>query len=182
MFVLPTTSKATHNGKKPINDCIMNLKSNDIAESAAELFDKGFCCSESVLQAVAQSRGVQSDLVPRIATGFCGGIARTGNVCGALAGAVMALSLFTGRNRPTDPRDENCKLIQQVIRQFEARFGTVLCRDLIGCRLDTPEGHRYFVENNLRAKCVVFTREAARMAAEVLMSASPPPAPGISRE
>lgn len=147
----------------------MNLTPGDVAERAAELFNKGFCCSESVLQAIAQGQGIQSDLIPRIATGFCGGIARTGNVCGALAGAVMALSLFTGRDRPTDPRDENCKLIQQVVRQFETRFGTVLCRDLIGCRLDTPEGHRYFVENNLRAKCLVFTREAARMAAEALL-------------
>jgi len=96
----------------------MPLEPDDVAERAAELFDNGFGCSGSVLQAVAESHGIQSDLIPRIATGFCGGIARTGNVCGALAGTFMALSLFTGRNLPTDPRDENCKLIQQVVRQF----------------------------------------------------------------
>lgn len=146
----------------------MNVDSNKVAQRAEELFHSGLCCSESVLQAVAESRGIKTELIPRIATGFCGGIARTGNVCGALTGAVMAISLVTGRNSPTEPRELNHKLIQQLVRDFEARFGTTICSNLIGCRLDTPEGHRYFVENNIRAKCAVFTREAARMAATLL--------------
>lgn len=141
---------------------------NEIAALAAALFSQGLCCSESVLAAVAESYGLKSELIPRIATGFCGGIARTGNVCGAVTGAVMAISLLTGRNKPSDSRELNHKLIQEIVREFEVRFGTVLCRELIGCRLDTPEGHRHFVEQNLRAKCAVFTREAARMAAEAL--------------
>ncbi len=150
----------------------MNTKPNQVAERAVELFNQGLCCSESVLQAVAESCGIRSELIPKIATGFCGGIARTGNMCGAVTGAVMAVSLLTGRNSPTEPRELNHKLIQQLVRDFEARFGTTMCRDLIGCRLDTPEGHRYFVEHSLRTKCAVFTREAARMAAEVLAAAN----------
>lgn len=149
----------------------MNLDSNKVAQRAEELFQSGLCCSESVLQAVAESRGIKSELIPRIATGFCGGMARTGNVCGALTGAAMAISLVTGRNNPTEPRELNHKLIQQLVRDFEARFGSVLCRALIGCRLNTPEGHRYFVEHNLRAKCAGFVRDAARMASEALANA-----------
>lgn len=149
----------------------MNLDSNKVAQRAEELFQSGLCCSESVLQAVAESRGIKSELIPKIATGFCGGIARTGNMCGALTGAMMAISLVTGRNSPTEPRELNHKLIQQLMRDFEARFGTTICRDLIGCRLDTPEGHRYFVEHNLRAKCAGFVQEAGRMASEALTAA-----------
>lgn len=147
----------------------MNIDPNQVAECAAELFSKGFCCSESVLQAVAKSYGIESELIPKIATGFCGGIARTGNVCGAVTGGVMAISLVTGRDNPSGPRELNQRLIQQLLNKFEMRFGAVVCQQLIGCRLDTPEGHRYFVDNNIRAKCAVFTREAARITAEALM-------------
>lgn len=142
-----------------------------IGDRAEELFQTGLCCAESVLLAVAESRGIKSEWIPKIATGFCGGIARTGNVCGALAGAIMAISLVTGRATPADPRDENHRRIRQLIREFEARYGAVQCRDLIGCRLDTAEGQRQFIENNLRARCAEFTREAARMAGVLLSDA-----------
>lgn len=36
---------------------------------------------------------VDSEIVPRIAFGFAGGIGNTGAVCGAVAGAVMAIGL-----------------------------------------------------------------------------------------
>ena len=49
-----------------------------------ELFHGGFCCSESVLLALTERLGLQSELVPRIATGFCGGMAHAGSVCGAV--------------------------------------------------------------------------------------------------
>ena len=39
----------------------------------------------------------ENDLVPRIASGFAGGIGNTGAVCGAVVGAVMAISLKLGR-------------------------------------------------------------------------------------
>jgi len=80
----------------------MNTTSDDVAERAAKLFTEGLCCSESVLQAVAESRGVQSDLIPRIATGLCGGIARTAGLWGAVSGGVPAVSLVTGRRQPTE--------------------------------------------------------------------------------
>lgn len=81
---------------------------------------------------------------------------------GALAGAVMAISLITGRNTSSESREENHRRIRRLIREFEARFRAVQCRDLIGCRFDTAEGQRQFIENNLRARCAEFTREAAR--------------------
>lgn len=48
------------------------------AKKSRELFNSGYYCAESVLMAIAESRNVQSDLMPRIATGFCSGMARTG--------------------------------------------------------------------------------------------------------
>ncbi len=56
-----------------------------------------------------------------------------------------------------------------VIRFDSAKLGTTNCERLMGCRLDTPEGQRFFKVNKLReTKCQVFTKEAARMASAVL--------------
>ena len=36
-----------------------------------ELFEAGLFCAESVLQAIGEAHDIKSDLIPRIATGFC---------------------------------------------------------------------------------------------------------------
>ena len=121
------------------------------------------------MQAIAESRGIKSELIPRIATGLCGGIARTGGICGAVSGGVLAINLLAGRDRADQSRDGNVRLVRAFLGEFETKFGTTNCERLIGCRLDTPEGQRFFEENQLREKkCQEFTTEAAGMASGIL--------------
>jgi C_GCAxxG_C_C family probable redox protein len=133
---------------------------------AEELFaeEGGLYCAESVLLAIAENRGVQTDLIPRIASGFCSGMARSGGQCGAVSGGVMALSLVFGRDTGDQPVDQTYGLIQEFLQEFEKKFGSTNCQQLINCHLGTPEGQKYFMENNLRQHCQAYTREAARMA------------------
>ena len=63
----------------------MNMTPEEVADRSEELFRSGLCCAESVLQAVAEGLGIRSELIPKIATGLCGGISRTGNICGAVS-------------------------------------------------------------------------------------------------
>ena len=149
----------------------MPTQADRFSQRASELFQQGLCCSESVLQAVAESRGIQSDLIPKIATGLCGGIARTGGICGAVSGGVLGISLCYGRSQPGQSPEENARRIRAFLAECVRRFGSTNCEQLIGCRLDTPEGQQFFKEHNLREKCAGFTREAARMAGEALASA-----------
>ena len=76
--------------------------SEQAPQRSLELFQSGFFCAESVLLAIAESQGIQSDLIPRIATGFCSGISRTGGMCGAVSGAIMGIGLVAGRNSPAE--------------------------------------------------------------------------------
>lgn len=121
-----------------------------------------------MLLSVAESKGIRSDLIPRIATGFCGGISRTSNICGAVSGAIMAINLFYGRMDANTSPEQNYAKVREVIARFESRFGTTNCKELIGCDLATPEGQQYFKENHLLARCRSFSVEAARMAMEIL--------------
>jgi C_GCAxxG_C_C family probable redox protein len=144
----------------------MNTTPDQVAQRSGELFNQGLCCAESVLQAVAESRGIQSELIPKIATGLCAGIARSGDICGAVSGGVLAISLITGRGNAQESREENNRLVRAFLSECEAKFGSTNCKKLIGCRLDTPEGQQFFQEHNLREKCAGFTCEAARLASE----------------
>lgn len=149
----------------------MNTSPDQTAQRSGELFNQGLCCSESVLQAVAESRGIKSELIPKIATGLCGGISRSGNICGAVSGGVLAIGLCFGRSQPGQSPEENVRRVRAFLAECEQRFGSTNCEKLIGCRLDTPEGQQFFKEHNLREKCAGFTREAARMASEALANA-----------
>jgi len=44
---------------------------------------------------------IKDELVPRIATGFDGGIGRCGSVCGALTGGIVALGAKFGTDEPS---------------------------------------------------------------------------------
>src|SRR5512141_1446591 len=134
--------------------------SEQASQRSPELFRSGFFCAESVLLAIAESQGIQSDLIPKIATGFCSGISRTGGMCGAVSGAMMGINLVTGRNLPTESLENNYKLVQQLINRFENQFGSANCRQLIGCNLATEAGQQYFMENNLLEHCYQYAEAA----------------------
>lgn len=146
----------------------MNTKSDQVAQRSEELFASGLYCAESVLQAVAESRGIKSDLIPKIATGFCSGLSRTGGICGVVSGGVLAINLACGRNDASQSLENNYQRVRAFLSAFEAKFGSTNCERLIGCRLDTPEGQQFFKANKLMEKCRMFTWEAARMASENL--------------
>ena len=58
---------------------------------------RSYNCCESVLLALAEYLGVESDLIPRIATGVGAGFSLNGLTCGAISGAAMAIGLKYGR-------------------------------------------------------------------------------------
>ena len=146
---------------------------NDQApKRSREFFNSGYYCAESVLMAIAESRGVQSDLIPCIATGFCSGMARTGGQCGAVSGAMMGISLATGRRSETETVDRNYTLIQELIRRFEERFGTTNCRMLLGCDLGTVEGQQTFQANRLIEHCFEYAESATLIALSLLQDYS----------
>ena len=142
--------------------------SEQASQRSLELFRSGFFCAESVLLAISESQGIQSDLIPRIATGFCSGISRTGGMCGAVSGAIMGINLVVGRNSPTESLEVSYDLTQKLISRFERQYGSVNCRQLIGCDLATERGQRYFLENHLMERCLQYAEGATRMALSLI--------------
>ena len=117
---------------------------------------------------MTEGKNIKSDLIPKIATGFCGGIARTGNICGVVSGAIMAISLFYGRSHPEESSQVCYSIVNKFLTAFEEKFGSTNCRQLIGCDLNTEEGQKIFKENKLIDQCLNYTEEGTRIVMEII--------------
>ncbi len=138
---------------------------------AAESYTaKGFLCSEAVLLALGESMGVESELIPRIATGFAAGVARTGNVCGALSGAVMGLGLRYGRDAPkTEPSRKPYWYSRRLAEAFEEAYGSVTCPGVLGLDVDDPDDYRRYTEKDMWAtKCREIIKTSTGLAYDIL--------------
>jgi C_GCAxxG_C_C family probable redox protein len=91
----------------------------------------------------------ENDIIPRIAFGFAGGIGNTGAVCGAVAGAVMAIGLKLARADTMDEGLRRLAVAQEFRRRFEAEMETINCRELTGADLSTEEGREQFMSSDI---------------------------------
>lgn len=141
---------------------------DEVRINAENYFNNGLMCAESVVLALTQAHGIESDLLPKAATAFCGGMSRTCGTCGALSGAVMGISAILGREGAGKPYDDAYQAAGTVIRKFEEEFGSRNCHELLGCDLGTPEGQAAFKNEGLRSRCNLYTARAAELAEEIL--------------
>jgi len=102
--------------------------------------------------AVCQQLGVENELIPRIATPFAGGMARTGGVCGAVVGALMCIGIKHGRDEVGQSEDEAQGLGGEFLRRFRDEMGSLNCRELTGIDLSTPEGLAQFRASDVPVK------------------------------
>ncbi|MBP1737859.1 MAG: GCAxxG family protein [Deltaproteobacteria bacterium] len=59
-------------------------------------------------------------------------------------------------------------LAREFVRLFEEKRGTILCKDLLGVDLGTPEGRDKAIKDNLfRTLCPGFVRDAAQILADM---------------
>lgn len=133
-------------------------------QRARELFQSEYNCAESVLLAIAENQRIGSEWIPRLATGFGGGIARTGQLCGALSGAIIGLGLELGRDKPDVKPDEFYAKVQKLLADFESAHGAIHCRALTQLDLTTAEGRADFQARGTATQCLNYVEDAARCA------------------
>jgi len=143
----------------------MDLRMESAHRIAEQAFDSGLYCAESVVRALARGQGEESELVTRIATGFCSGMARTCGPCGALSGGIIGIGLALGRAQAGESVQSAYAAVQTFIDDFERAFGARSCDALLGCDLGTAEGQAIFREHRLHERCREFTARAAELAA-----------------
>jgi C_GCAxxG_C_C family probable redox protein len=113
------------------------------ADDAHRSFLKKFTCSAAVFSTFSDELGLDSDMAKKIACGFGAGISKTGNICGAVSGAVMVIGLKYGKSQEGDEAatEKTRALTRQFIAEFVKKNRSVNCTDLLGYDLSEPEAY-----------------------------------------
>ncbi len=131
----------------------------------AHEYDRDYSgCSQSVLGALQEEFGVGNKESFKAATVLSGGIARQGDTCGAIVGALLALGLVSGRERIEDTEtykaamDSSVKVCAKFREELKKQFGfkgelkSTLCRriqEMVYGRsfdLASEEGYQAFLD------------------------------------
>jgi len=146
-------------------------------DRAVEAFAREFSCSQSVFSAFADPARLDRETALRVAAGFGGGLARSGETCGAVAGAVLALGLARCGTPADDPTAKEAAYppVREFLARFRALHGSLQCRELLGVDLSTPDGLRQAREQGLiRSRCPDLVRDAARILEALIPEAGRP--------
>ena len=78
----------------------------------------------------------------KIAGGFGGGMGRMAGTCGAVTGAFMVIGLVHSMTKKGDlqQKELSYEYIRKFAEKFRERNGTLVCRELMGVDVSTPEG------------------------------------------
>jgi len=124
-----------------------------------------------VLATFGEELGLDRKQALRIATGFAAGTARTGSICGAVTGAFMVIGLKHGRDELSErEKQENTyRLVKEFIRKFKEANASIMCTELLGIDISTPEGLERARDKGLfRALCPKLVQSAGEILGEIL--------------
>jgi C_GCAxxG_C_C family probable redox protein len=111
-------------------------------EKALQLFSSRYHCSQAVFAAYRQVEVLDEAGALRLATMFGGGVAGSGGgMCGAVTGALMAISMRFGMGGIGEPgnKTKTCELGRQFMAEFENRIGSCRCQSILGLNIGEPE-------------------------------------------
>jgi len=112
-------------------------------EKAIRLFEEGYNCAQSVFGAFSEDLGLDFETSIKFSSAFGGGMGRLREVCGAVSGMFMVLSVKEGYTSPTatDEKMELYKKVQDLAAEFKAKNGdTYICRELLQ-NVDVTKGY-----------------------------------------
>ena len=136
---------------------------------ALEYHAKGFNCCQSVLTACKDLIGYSEKDCLAIAGGFGKGMGGGTEVCGAVSGAVMALSLLAPHTSENDPweKERIYNLSQKMQELFLERFGYLRCDALKEHEPPTDERFPTAVRLGIEKPCEVLIVTAVEMVEEL---------------
>jgi len=139
-------------------------------DDAANWFCRGAACSQAILGTYGPLVGLPVEQGVKLASGFAGGM-RLAQTCGAVTGAFMVLGLkHAGDNcDQRDGRNNVYAAIREFTAKFQQRNTSVVCKELLGCDISSPEGLQKATNEGLfRTICPRLVQDAAEILEEML--------------
>jgi C_GCAxxG_C_C family probable redox protein len=150
------------------------MAESEIRERARALFlddDQLYGCAETMLLVLERRFRLHDRVSSSAVMALNGGVAYAGEICGVLSGGAVAAGLVAAQSEPdhVTAKRRARKATAQLITDFREEFGTVICRDLIGCDLSSDEQHDAFMDGGLwRTVCMRQIEFAATRLAALL--------------
>ncbi len=142
------------------------MVSESAVGAASKYFSNEYNCAQAVFRAILEHKGAYFDEGTQLASGFGGGITYTGQQCGALSGAIMAIGLLVGK-KVSDVREhkaETYKRSSELLSRFKEQFGTIICDDLTGVNMSDLEVKKKAIERgHFEEVCPKFVKETVRI-------------------
>jgi len=88
-----------------------------------------------------------------------------------VTGGVMVIGLKYGSAKPgeTTQKAKVAEVVRQFLAEFKARHGSIVCRDLLGHDIGTPEGNKAAIELGLyKSVCTPLIKSAAEILEGIL--------------
>ena len=128
-----------------------------LRETAVKKLLDGYNCAQATLLSCQELFDMRNDEVMKAATGFGGGIGNQCDICGALAGGVIALGQKFGRadlsEQEAEKKEKTYLLCSEYLKKFQESNGSRYCRDILGVDITDPETRkRYWTDEN-RKRC-----------------------------
>jgi C_GCAxxG_C_C family probable redox protein len=141
------------------------------SDKALASFKNGITCSSAVFSTFSEELGLDKKTAKKIGCGFGAGISKTGNICGAVSGAIMVIGLKYGKAEQGDDAatEKTRALTRQFMQEFTAKNGSVNCTELLGYNLSNADEYEKAREKKLFVtKCPEFVRDAAAILEKIL--------------
>lgn len=139
--------------------------------AAVSCFREGFNCSQAIFASYASEQGLNRETALKLSGTLGGGMARMGEVCGAVTGAFLVIGLKYGSSDAKDEsaKEKSYKLVREFTTRFINRNEVLTCRELLGYNLlDPGEREEVFAPGLLESRCCGFVRDAAEILEEIL--------------
>ncbi len=123
-----------------------------------------------MLGSFAERYQLSKEHAVRLGCAFGGGMGRSGQMCGAVTGALMVLGLAHGGTaEDLAAREKTYAVTKELFSRFRGRHGSLVCRELLGVDIGTAEGREAAIRAGLfKVRCPVFVRDAAEIAAQLV--------------
>ena len=131
------------------------------ADTANKIFrEQKAHCAQAIFASYSEQLSdgkVDFDTAMKIAAAFSGGMSRTGNVCGAITGALMAIGLKYGSAEKAD------EIAGYLLNEFKSLNETIICRELIDHDLLTDEDIKMAFKKGAFDNCNKYVKDVTRI-------------------
>jgi C_GCAxxG_C_C family probable redox protein len=138
------------------------------------------CCSQATLRALQEALNLEDALALKAASTMCGGVALSGETCGALSAGVMAIGMARGRLNLEEGFGAVLRAMlpaHRLVRWFESEYRSTVCRRISGLELSeetlklmtaNPDAALQALDPAMVEKCAQICRRTAEKVVEIL--------------